>query len=118
MPPAHRIQYEKWHPQRILTWARGIGKETAALMEEIMAARTHPVRGYRSCLAILNFAKRYGDAALERACGQARALKLHKVSAIERLLNYPQCHQTPAKPMPQPDCFNTHENLRDAAEYR
>ena len=118
MPPAHRAQHEKWHPQRILTWARSIGEQTAALMEEIMAARTHPARGYRSCLAILNFAKRYGEGALEEACSQARALKLHKVSAIERLLNYPQSHQTSAKPMSQSDCFNTHENLRDAAEYR
>jgi len=66
MPPAHQYQYEKWNPGRILNWAQHMGVQTVALMQEIMAHRSHPVRGYRSCMAILSFSKTYGEEACLR----------------------------------------------------
>ncbi len=50
---------KKWNPRRILNWANSIGVNTTALMEKIMENRSHPTRGYKSCMAILSFSKTY-----------------------------------------------------------
>jgi len=119
MPLQHRFEYEKYNPKRILGWAESIGVQTTALMEEIMADGSHAVRGYRSCIAILNFAKPYGNEALEQACKRARELNIRRVESIESMLKRKTylgdsdasspAHHTP---------LNHHGNLRDAAIYR
>ena len=119
MPPEHQYQYEKWNPKRILNWANTIGAETTALMQEIMQHRSHPVRGYKSCMAILSFSKTYGDEALELACKKARKLNIHTVASIESMLKrksylesgeeYTAINNT---------LFSQHENIRGASSYQ
>jgi len=119
MPPAHQYQYEKWNPGRILNWAESIGKETTELMKEIMAQRSHPVRGYKSCMAILNFEKRYGTEALELAAGRARELNVYRVAFIETLLKRKSYLESPEEVATVNNTlFNRHENLRDAKLYQ
>lgn len=118
MPKAHQFQYEKWNPGRILHWAQSIGEETKALLEEIMRHRSHPVRGYKSCMAILNFSKRYGDEALELTCKKARGVGIRNVASIESILKrktyLEECEHTVANNT----LFDKHENLRDASVYQ
>jgi len=118
MPPEHRYQYEKWNPGRILNWAQSIGAETTALMEEIMQARSHPVRGYKSCMAILNFSRTYGDEALELTCTRARKLGIRSVASIETILKRKTYTKTPDHTVANNALFNGHENLRGADTYR
>ena len=118
MPPEHQYQYEKWNPKRILNWAQSIGAQTTALMEEIMQHRSHPVRGYKSCMAILNLSKTYGDEALELACTKARKLSIRRVASIEAILKRKTYLDTPEHPVANNALFNTHENLRGADVYR
>ncbi len=119
MPPEHRFQYEKWNPQRILGWAGGIGVQTTALMEEIMADRSHAVRGYRSCIAILNFAKPYGSEALELSCKRARSLNIRSVASIEAMLKRKTyLDDSEASAVANNMLFNRHGNLRDADTYQ
>src|SRR5437899_12751548 len=66
MPKAHQRHLE-WTPSRLIDWARTIGPQTAALVEEILADRPHAEQGYRSCLGVLRLAKRYGLGWLEAA---------------------------------------------------
>ena len=61
MPRAHRA-YAEWTPERLVSWARETGPETARLVEEIMASRPHPQQGFRSCLGLLWLGKTYGPA--------------------------------------------------------
>jgi hypothetical protein len=118
MPPEHQYQYEKWNPKRILNWAQSIGEETVALMQEIMQKRSHPVRGYRSCMAILTFAKTYGDEALELTCTQARKLGISSVASIESILKRKTYLEMPEYSVVNNALFNQHANLRDSSLYR
>lgn len=118
MPPGHRYQYEKWNPGRILNWAREIGPDTVELMKTIMKERSHPVRGYRSCMAILNFTKRYGNEALEGAC--SRALEIHTTSivSIESMLKRKTYLKPTRERATNNTLFDLHENIRGAKAFQ
>jgi len=118
MPPEHQYQYEKWNPGRILNWAQSIGEETVALMKEIMAHRSHPVRGYKSCMAILNFAKTYGNEALELTCAKGRKLGIRRVASIESILKRKTYLESVEHTVANNTLFNRHENLRDSKIYQ
>ena len=118
MPPEHQYQYEKWNPGRILNWAQHIGEETVALMKEIMQQRSHPVRGYRSCIAILNFAQTYGEEALELTCTKARKLGIRNVASLESILKRKTYLETIEHTVANNTLFDQHENLRDSGIYQ
>jgi transposase len=67
MPKAHRKHLE-WTPGRFMNWAKQIGPYTLQLVQHLLENRPHPEQGYRSCLGLLNLAKRYGEQRLEKAC--------------------------------------------------
>lgn len=72
--PKHHRDYGEWSPERIIGWAETIGHSASLVVTAIMAARPHPEQGYRSCMALIRDAKRFGDARTEAAC--ARALRI------------------------------------------
>jgi len=116
MPKSHQFEHEKWNPKRILNWAGTIGQSTAALMKKIMDKRSHPVRGYRSCLAILNFSKHYSNEELEMVCEKALEIHAASVSSIESMLKtktylIDECAQ------PANNTLNSHDNIRGSAYY-
>jgi transposase len=117
MPSQYQYQFEKWNPGRILNWALSIGENTTVLMKQIMQSRSHPVRGYQSCMAILSFSKTYGSEALELACTKAIELNTHNVSSIESMLKRRTYLQTE---MTQPvnNLFNRHDNIRGSDNYQ
>jgi transposase len=117
MPTAHQYQYEKWNPGRILNWAKEIGKHTTQLMQRIMEERSHPVRGYRSCIAILSFSKTYGKEALELTCKKALAIHTTSVSSIESILKR-KTYLQEEKPHIANNLFNCHENIRGSDHYQ
>ena len=117
MPPNHQYQYEKWNPKRILTWANSIGVQTTALMESIMEKRTHPTRGYKSCIAILSFSKTYGDDALELTAKMAVEIKSYKVASIESILKTKSYLHYQEQEYVNNTCTNNHENIRGSEYY-
>jgi len=117
MPKEHQYQYEKWNPKRILNWANSIGVQTTALMESIMQKRSHPTRGYKSCMAILSFSKTYGDTALEAVSTLALETNNYKVSSIESMLKTKTyLLHTPEKSVNN-TYMNEHENIRGSEYY-
>ena len=74
---AHQRHLE-WTPGRMVEWARKIGPQCAAAVQQVMADRPHPEQGFRSCLGIIRLAKAHGDVRLEAAC--VRALHFHTVT--------------------------------------
>jgi hypothetical protein len=116
MPKKYQYQFEKWNPGRFLNWALTIGSHTTALMKQIMQSRSHPVRGYQSCMAILSFSKTYGNEALELACVKAIELGTHSVGSIESMLKRrTYLHEETAQPVN--NLFNRHANIRGSAYY-
>jgi len=118
MPKEHQYQFEKWNPARILHWANTIGVHTTALMETIMSERSHPTRGYKSCMAILSFSKTYGNSALELACTKAAEIGTRRVDSIETMLKRKTYLQQEMAPIPINNLFNSHENLRGSDNYQ
>jgi hypothetical protein len=65
---------------------------------------------YRSCMGVLQLAKKHSKEMLEAACSRALELGSPNFSAVKRLIQ----STSPAKraqPLPK------HENLRDSAEF-
>ncbi len=118
MPASHQYQYEKWNPGRILNWATDIGESTVALMKAIMESRSHPVRGYKSCMAILNFSKTYGNEALELTCKKAMQIGTRSVASIESILKRKTYLDSIEHEVVNNTMFNSHENLRDSEIYK
>jgi len=120
MPSEHQYQYEKWNPRRILNWANSIGVQTTALMEAIMQSRSHQVRAYKSCMAILGLAKTYGSEALEMVSTVVLELKIYKVASIESMLKtktYLEYYNRQKIVANNNSYHNTHANLRGSAYY-
>lgn len=120
MPEAHQ-RHNHWTPDRLLEWARGVGENTAALVEQIMASRKHPEQGVRSCLGIQRLAKLYGNPRLEAACKRAVHFRNYSYKSIQAILQngYDQ------KPLPHPEGQDkaepaplSHENVRGANYYK
>ena len=118
MPKEHQYQYEKWNPGRILNWANSIGSDTVLLMQEIMKQRSHPARGYKSCMAILSFSKTYGSKALELTCKKALSINTKSVSSIESILKRKTYLDKEEMQPANNDLFNAHENIRGADTYK
>ena len=117
MPLPYQYQYEKWNPGRILNWALSIGDNTTTLMKKIMQSRSHVVRSYQSCIAILSFSKRYGNQALELACTKALEINTQSVGSIESMLKRKTYLQEEIT-TPMNNVFNRHENIRGSDNYK
>ncbi len=117
MPSSHQYQNEKWNPRRILNWANTIGVHTIALMENIMSERSHPVRGYRSCMAILSFSKSYTEDELEMVSEISNELKIRKVSSIESMLKTKSYLSFYQQQSINNSFLNEHENIRGSEYY-
>ena len=76
MPKNHRFQ-DDWNPEKLKWWAGNVGEETREAITFILAAKAHPEQAYKSCLGILNQAKKYGHTVLNLAC--RRALNLERI---------------------------------------
>ena len=117
MPLEHQYQYEKWNPRRILNWANSIGANTTALMETIMEKRSHPTRGYKSCMAILSFSKTYGNSALEAVSAVALDVNTYKVASIESMLKTKSYLLHNQHQIANNSYVNGHENIRGSEYY-
>lgn len=84
-PPSH-AKYLEWTPARIKHWAKSMGLNTEALMEEIMSTRKHAEQGYRSCLGILRLSKKYTPERLNNACKRALSIGAINYRSIKSIL--------------------------------
>jgi transposase len=116
MPDSHR-RHASWTPSRIIAWAERSGPNTAALAKDIMAARTHPEQGYRSCLGIIRLGEHYGVERLDAACARAVAARALSYRSVESILSHGLDSQ-PLGRRPPPRTHRRHHNLRGPEYYR
>ncbi len=116
MPKSHRAHLE-WTPGRLLNWGAQIGPHTRDLVKHLLWNKPHPEMGYRSCLGLLNLAKRFGRERLEAACQRALQLgspnRRSVVSLLEQGLDQ---LPLPEPTVAQPPLF--HENIRGPDYYQ
>lgn len=66
-----RFQQMEWDDQRIRSWAKSMGDNTAMVIERIFESVNIKEQGYNSCLSILRLSKAYTKERLEIACSLA-----------------------------------------------
>jgi transposase len=117
MPKAHQRHLE-WTPGRFLNWAQTIGPATRTLVQHLLEHRAHPEQGYRSCLGLLQLAKRFTAPRLEAACQKAIALGAFTRRSVASILEHglDQIDSPAAADESQPPLV--HDNLRGPTYYQ
>ena len=111
MPPNHQAmrQYGEFDGNRYRGWAKNIGENTYLLIDSILSGYKVEQQGYKSCMGILQSAKKYGNKHLEESCKKAREMGSNTYSTVMMFVK-----QKPAEPKPAPE----HENIRGSAYYK
>lgn len=119
MPNTHRALHD-WSPERFLHWADGIGSETREIVNQLLQKKRHQEQNYRSILALLGNAKKYGRERLNSACGRALLINSPTRSSIESILKR-GLDQVPLDTTEQAKqeelCLDDHENVRGKEYY-
>lgn len=116
MPPHHRHQHDANHfdGAKYRLWARNIGLQTHAVIDYLLSSQIAEEQAYRSCMGVLQCAKKYGNERLEAACTKAIAMKSCTYSTITTILKNGQ-DKVLAPPLSKPT--PQHENLRGSEAY-
>ena len=116
MPPNHRHQHDakNFDGAKYRMWAKNIGVQTYAVIDNLLSSQITEEQAYRSCMGVLQCSKKYGNARLEAACTKAIAMNSGTYSTITTILKNGQ-DKVPAtvtsKPTPK------HKNLRGSEAY-
>ncbi len=121
MPKSHR-KHAEWTPGRFLDWAADIGPATTGVVKHLLTDRPHPEHGYRSCLGLLNLAKKYGRQRLEAACKRALAIGSPTRKSVLSILDQ-GLDRVALTPRSEPDqrtldLTEEHSNVRGPDYYR
>jgi len=85
MPSSHQYVSEKMNPNRLRSWAKNIGEFSSIFVEDIFSSADNPPNAYAHIIAVLSFAKRYGNSELELALMYAvkeRTLRTRSIKSI------------------------------------
>jgi transposase len=119
MPEKHKFMAD-WNPERFLSWAKSIGDDTERMIDIILSSKKHPEQVYKTCLGILNSAKKYSNERLNKACKMAIYYECYSYRRIKNMLvnNVDRSYRDVDH---QPDLFTTtpviHENVRGTQYY-
>lgn len=113
-PTAHRFQTE-WTPDRFIRWGRTIAPEVEDIIIKVIDSRQHPEQAFRSCMGLLNLAKKYPKEDYIRACQKALKIDCVKYKFIQNTLKNKAFNlkQEESKLFRLPD----HQNIRGRENY-
>jgi transposase len=86
MPSKHNFVTD-WNPEYFLNWATNTGTATHAVIEQLLNGRQHPEQAYKSCIGILNLAKKFGKERLNNACERALYFQCCNYGSIKNILD-------------------------------
>jgi hypothetical protein len=115
MPKAHK-DYVDWTPQRLIDWAAQTGQQTAAMVEVILASRSHPQQGFRSAMGLIRLGKLYGAERLEAACALALAGQAMSYKSVKSILETGLDKQPQQAELIQTEPIE-HDNIRGSNYY-
>jgi hypothetical protein len=113
MPPNHQAHHDArgFDGKRYRSWASSIGVNTFYVIDSLLKEREIEETAYRSCMGVLQFSRKYGNARLELACSKARRLGGISYSVICNILKNNQ-ENTPSLFELEQATTPAHENLR------
>jgi transposase len=85
MPKSHR-EYAEWTAERVVSWSKTIGPDTALLVEKILEKKKHPQQGFMAALGLIRLAKPYGSERVEKACARALEVGAHSYQFVKEML--------------------------------
>jgi hypothetical protein len=88
MPSNHQAYHEfkGFDAKRYRNWASSIGVNTFYVIDSMLKEREIEQTAYRSCMGVLQFSRKHGNARLELACAKARLLGRISYSVIRNIL--------------------------------
>ena len=116
--PRHHQFVASWSAEKFTSWAQSIGEETFLVVSRLLSDKPHEQQAYKSCLGVLNLAKKGGADRLNAAC--RRALNYSRISYrdvrgyLEEILQQEKVVQEDEQIL----LFPHHKNLRDSAIYK
>ena len=110
MPSNHRFVLEL-NADWLLKQAQAVGPQTTNYLTALMRSRAFPEQAYRSCLGVLNLARKYPHTLLETACQRSQAAHLLSYRDVKSELEMLARKSTTDNP-PSP-----HENIRGETYY-
>ena len=113
MPSNHRFVAEV-NSERLLRWAAEVGPQTEQWVSALLRSRSYPEQAYRSCLGVLNLAKKHSGEQGERACQIALEARLLSYRDVKAELDHQAQLSLPAA---QPLALPAHENIRGEPYY-
>jgi len=113
MPPNHQF-LSKINSRQLLAWAEEVGPQTHNFINTALKSRSFPEQAYRSCLGILNLAKKYPSSRLEQACQAALESKSLSYKAVKDELEWLAKQATPSIP----EALPAHDNIRGHEYYQ
>ena len=115
MPSAHRY-YAEWNPNRITSWAAKVGPNVKKLVACVLSGKKYPEQAYRTCIGIINLARKYGNKRVDKACSRALSFKLYQYRAVKNILDKGLDRIEEEKVYEQR--LPLHENIRGAGYYK
>jgi hypothetical protein len=85
-----------------------------------MQSKSHQVRAYRDCIAILSFTKRYDKDEFEKMSSVAHSFNMYKIGSIESMLktkSYLEHYNKQYQESNNTTFKNKHENIRGSSYY-
>jgi len=113
MPPNHQFM-DKINANQLLSWAEKIGPQTHDLIHATLKSRLFPEQAFRSCLGILNLAKRCSSSQMELACQAVLQTKSFSYKAVKDELEW----LLKQAPILVSDTLPTHDNIRGHEYYQ
>ena len=115
MPSQHQFVMD-WNPDRFIKWGTKIGTSTGTYIQKVLDKTTYPEQAYKSCMGILNLAKKYSTERLEKACARGIRYEKYSYRTIERILalDMDKIEETLDENQVQ---VTVHENIRGADYY-
>lgn len=118
MPGTHRAIHE-WSAERFLSWANDVGPATGEVVTRLLNRKQHQEQNFRSALALLSNAKKYGRHRLDQACARAVQINSPTRSSVESILKMGIDQITLERPADtqQELALDNHENVRGQDYY-
>ena len=112
MPERHR-HHQQWTPERLKSWAAGVGSDTLAWVSGRLAEKAHPEQAYRLCLGLLSLTREYPSERVNNSCRLANAEGLTRLKQIKSILkNNRDLVPADRDLHPSQELPQEHENIR------
>lgn len=87
MPPKYELfGYQVYDGAKYIQWAAHIGGNTRSVIECLLASAEYEQQAFKTCMAILQLSKKFGNYRLESACRSAKLLGCISFFAIKKLI--------------------------------